>query len=189
MIKRDLTSSAQIIERWAHSSNAQWVILGTGEPGYHKLLEQLARHLSGQAGSAAGLFGSAGTTNRSGFRHPSSCPVATNPCGLNQLYSLKYGSVPVVHATGGLADSIVDASDENLSNSTATGFSFSHYDAASLEDALGRACSFYENRPDDWAQLVATGMAQDWSWGHSARKYAELYKATTARVREAAVCA
>lgn len=179
---------ARIIEHWAVASNAQWAILGTGEPDYHRLLQQLAQAHPDKLAVKLEFSDPLARRIEAGadiFLMPS----RYEPCGLNQLYSLKYGAVPVVHATGGLADSIVDANDENLSNGTANGFSFSRYDAASLEDALGRACFIYGAQRDAWAQLVATGMAQDWSWSQSARKYTELYKATSTRVREAAVCA
>ena len=67
-------------------------------------------------------------------------PSRYEPCGLNQLYSLKYGTVPVVHATGGLADTITNLTDETLAAGTANGFSFDEYTTAALADALERAC-------------------------------------------------
>ncbi len=81
------------------------------------------------------------------------------------VYSLKYGTVPVVHATGGLADTIVNLTDETLADGTANGFSFDAYTTAALADALERACRTFTNRPM-WEQLVRTGMRQDWSWNH-----------------------
>ena len=74
-------------------------------------------------------------------------PSRYEPCGLNQLYSLKYGTVPVVHATGGLADTITNLTDETLAAGTANGFSFDHYTTAALADALERACQTFANRP------------------------------------------
>ena len=179
---------ARIIEHWAVSSNAQWAILGTGEPDYHRLLENLASTHPNKLGVRLEFSDQLAHKIEAGadiFLMPS----RYEPCGLNQLYSLKYGTVPVVFETGGLADSITNASDENLANKTANGFSFAHYDAASLEEALGRACFMHSSRRDAWEQIVATGMAQDWSWSQSAGKYVELYEATVARVRETAVCA
>ena len=70
-------------------------------------------------------------------------PSRYEPCGLNQLYSLKYGTVPVVHATGGLADTITNANDATLEDGTANGFSFNTYTTAALADALDRACDTY----------------------------------------------
>ncbi len=113
-------------------------------------------------------------------------PSRYEPCGLNQLYSLKYGTVPVVHATGGLADTITNLSDETLAAGTANGLSFDNYSPIALAQTLERACQTYYNRPV-WDQLVRTGMNQDWSWNHSAREYSRLYELALSR-RGTAVC-
>jgi starch synthase len=106
-------------------------------------------------------------------------PSRYEPCGLNQLYSLKYGTVPVVHATGGLADTITDLTDATLASGKANGFSFHDYTTAAMAEALERACKTYANRAT-WQQLVRNGMRQDWSWSHSAREYSRLYEHTLA---------
>ena len=91
------------------------------------------------------------------------------PCGLNQLYSLKYGSVPVVHHTGGLADTITDATPQTLANGSGQRLLVLQLrQSDQLEDALHRACHMYEHEPDQWRRLVETGMNQDWSWNRSA---------------------
>ena len=110
-------------------------------------------------------------------------PSQYEPCGLNQLYSLKYGTVPIVRATGGLADTVVNTTPETLSSGTATGFSFGEYSAPALSGALQRACDMYAD-PGTWHKLVAAGMRQDWSWGSSALKYSELYERTLAKSRQ-----
>jgi starch synthase len=110
-------------------------------------------------------------------------PSRYEPCGLNQLYSLKYGTVPVVHATGGLADTITDANDATLEDGSANGFSFATYTTAALADALERACQSFANW-SLWTQLVQTGMQQDWSWNHSAKEYDRLYQSTLARAKK-----
>jgi starch synthase len=112
-------------------------------------------------------------------------PSHYEPCGLNQLYSLKYGTVPVVHATGGLADTITNFSQERLAAGEANGFSFDQYTTAALAEALDRACRVYSNRTE-WEQLIRTGMQQDWSWAQSAREYDRLYKQTVSRATRAA---
>jgi starch synthase len=112
-------------------------------------------------------------------------PSRYEPCGLNQLHSLKYGTVPIVRETGGLADSIRDASPENLSAGTANGFSFQGYDPDQLEVTLQRACDTYNTRRDTWQTLVETGMRQDWSWESSAQQYISVYQQMQ-RQREAA---
>ena len=178
---------AQVIKHWVTSRNVQWAILGTGEPAYHQLFEQLSSEYPETVAAKLEFSDEWAHLIEAGadiFLMPS----RYEPCGLNQLYSLKYGTVPVVHATGGLADSIADASESNLAAGTANGFSFDVYEAAALERTLDRACEMYRNDKSNWNQLVVTGMQQDWSWAESARKYAELYETTVARAN-AAVCA
>ncbi|MCA9134780.1 MAG: glycogen synthase GlgA, partial [Planctomycetales bacterium] len=97
---------------------------------------------------------------------------------LNQLYSLKYGAVPVVHATGGLADTVRDATPENLWNQVANGFSFQDYSQVGLERVLNRAIDFYLHRKPQWGQIVYTGMLDDWSWEQSAKRYMEIFART-----------
>jgi len=101
-------------------------------------------------------------------------PSRYEPCGLNQMYSLRYGTVPVVRATGGLADTVTDATEETLRDGTATGFRFDPYDAAALAGALKRAFALFPDRRA-WLKLARTGMNQDWSWDRSASTYETLY--------------
>jgi starch synthase len=152
----------------------QWIILGTGEPHYHELLSSLAGEYPYRVGLRLEFSDALAHRIEAGsdmFLMPS----RYEPCGLNQLYSLKYGTVPVVRGTGGLVDTITDASAENLADHVANGFSFEHYDAGELERTLHRALEIYHNRQEIWSQLVTTAMRQDWSWGVSARRYADLY--------------
>ena len=109
-------------------------------------------------------------------------PSRFEPCGLNQMYSLRYGTVPVVRATGGLADTIVDLEQAGGRSPPANGFSFREYNGAALEETLRRACEAYR-QTELWHRLIATGMAQDWSWARSAREYVRLYETTLDRVR------
>jgi starch synthase len=113
-------------------------------------------------------------------------PSRYEPCGLNQLYSLKYGTVPVVRATGGLVDTITNLDEKTLAAGTATGFTFGEYSALALTEALARACNTYA-QPQLWKRLVDTGMRQDWSWATSAKKYVELYRSTINQVRRGLV--
>ena len=170
---------AKLIPQWAPESNVQWVILGTGEPQYHELLSDLAKQYPDKVAVRLGFSNELAHRIEAGadiFVMPS----RYEPCGLNQLYSLKYGTVPVVHATGGLADTIRNLTDETLSSGTANGFSFDEYTTATLAAELERACQTYANRPV-WEQLIRNGMRQDWSWNHSAREYGRLYEHTLAR--------
>ncbi|MEQ1805855.1 MAG: glycogen synthase GlgA [Burkholderiaceae bacterium] len=102
-------------------------------------------------------------------------PSRFEPCGLTQLYGLRYGSVPVVRRVGGLADTVVDATPQALSEGVATGFSFDAATPAALEVALQRAVLAYRS-PELWRKLMQRGMAQDFSWNEAAAKYLALYR-------------
>jgi starch synthase len=171
---------AQLIPQWVASSSAQWVILGTGEYHYHELFWRLAEQHPDKVAVKLGFSNDLAHRIEAGadmFLMPS----RYEPCGLNQLYSLKYGTVPVVHATGGLADSITNLSPETLAAGKANGFSFDTYDVTALADALNRACHTYFNNRAVWDQLIRNGMQQDWSWTHSALEYERLYHRTLTR--------
>jgi starch synthase len=172
---------AQLIPHWAANSSAQWVILGTGEAHYHDLFTRLAEQHPDKVAVRIGFSNELAHRIEAGadiFLMPS----RYEPCGLNQLFSLKYGTVPVVHATGGLADSITNLTDESLAAGAANGFSFDTYDSTALAGTLDRACQTYANRLL-WEQLVRTGMRQDWSWNRSACEYERLYTRTLARAK------
>lgn len=106
-------------------------------------------------------------------------PSRFEPCGLTQLYGLRYGCVPVVARTGGLADTVIDANDAALAAGVATGIQFSPVDGVTLQHALTRTVKLYENK-QTWANLQARGMATDVSWHRSAAAYAALYKSVLA---------
>lgn len=178
---------AELIERWAPSQDVQWVVLGSGEREIEQRLMRLANEhprrvavqnvfsdeLAHQIYAAADIF---------------LMPSRFEPCGLGQFYSLKYGAVPLVHATGGLADTIQDATEEALANGTANGFSFDDFGVQGCSAALTHACEMLRYRPEAWSMLVETGLQQDWSWQRSARDYAALYERTIAENAQT-VCA
>ncbi|AGA92177.1 glycogen/starch synthase, ADP-glucose type [Thioflavicoccus mobilis 8321] len=110
-------------------------------------------------------------------------PSRFEPCGLNQMYSLRYGSVPIVHRTGGLADTVVNATPERLAEGSATGLLFDHSNADSLWHAVRYALRLYRDQPDQWRSLMRAGMRQDLSWERSARRYVALYEAALAERR------
>ena len=103
-------------------------------------------------------------------------PSRYEPCGLNQMYSLRYGTPPVVRQTGGLADTVVNATEENLADGRTTGFSFGEYTARALYETVKWALGLYRDRPADFQQIIRTAMAQDWGWGRSAAAYETLYR-------------
>ena len=102
-------------------------------------------------------------------------PSRYEPCGLTQLYALRYGSIPIVRRVGGLADSVVDASDSAIDDDLATGFSFDHATPSALEEAVRRAHAVF-GQPERWRQLMRRAMAQEFSWRGAARQYGELYQ-------------
>jgi len=102
-------------------------------------------------------------------------PSRFEPCGLNQMYSMAYGTVPVVHATGGLRDTVIDATTAALADGTATGFCCEHADVGGLRWALRRAIEMFRGEPASWRALQRNGMARDWTWQAAARPYRELY--------------
>jgi len=105
-------------------------------------------------------------------------PSRYEPCGLSQMYSLRYGTVPVVRATGGLADTVQDF---DPASRRGNGFVFQRYDGAEMVSALRRAFTVYR-QPHLWSQLRSNGMACDFSWRRSADGYDQLYQEALARV-------
>jgi starch synthase len=102
-------------------------------------------------------------------------PSRFEPCGLTQLYGLRYGTLPLVRRVGGLADTVVDASEAAVRDGLATGFSFDASTPAALESALQRAVQAHA-QPELWRRLMVTAMAQDFSWEGAAQRYMALYR-------------
>ena len=99
-------------------------------------------------------------------------PSRFEPCGLNQIYSMKYGTIPVVHATGGLDDTV---EEWDPAEKTGTGFKFQHYDAQSFLDGIDSAlAAFYDK--SQWQKLIENGMAQNFSWEKPANDYIAAYE-------------
>ncbi len=168
------------------TADVQLVFLGTGDPRYERFVQDLRERHPGQVHDRIGFDEGLAHLIEAGsdlFLMPSQF----EPCGLNQMYSQRYGTVPVVHAVGGLADSVVDDTPESRAQGTATGFQFSEYTPEALLARLREALAVYRDR-SAWQQLVRAGMMADWSWNHSARQYEEVYhQAQTATARPADV--
>jgi starch synthase len=149
----------------------QYVLLGTGERKYHELFATLSKKYSKSFAVKIAYDNSLAHLIEAGadaFLMPS----RYEPCGLNQIYSLKYGTVPVVRAVGGLEDTI---RDDAASPDLATGFKFDEYSEEAMVGALKRALALYHNK-DAWLALVKRCMQEDFSWEKSATEYAALYK-------------
>ncbi len=154
--------------------DAQLVVLGEGEAVYHRMLEDLRGRFPRKVGLALGYDEALAHQIHAGA-DVLLMPSQFEPSGLNQLYSLRYGTVPVVRTTGGLADTVTDFTPETLADGTATGFCFGPYTAGALLEAVQRAVTVYRGQPDAWRRLMQAGMAQDWSWDQSAAGYERLY--------------
>ena len=157
------------------ATGARFALLGTGDPRYEGFVRHLANRHPGRVAATVGF------DNGLAHRIEAGCdaylmPSLYEPCGLNQMYSLAYGTVPVVHAVGGLADTVVDAAPEALEAGTANGFAFGSPTPTDLWEAVSRAVECYVDAPGTWDELVKNGMAADHSWEASAAKYVELYE-------------
>ena len=163
-----------VLQEWAPRGHAQWVILGSGEVRWEEALGELARRYPQSVAFRSGY--------NEAFSHRIEAgadlfvmPSKYEPCGLNQLYSLKYGTVPVVRSTGGLFDTVVNTTESSLSQGTATGFAFHDYSPLALNETLTRACDMYRQQRHLFNSVQQNGMLCDWSWGQSARQYLDLY--------------
>ena len=170
-----LAKSGEAIMSLPGAPPVQLIVLGEGDPPYHRMLEDLKQRFPNQVGLTLGFDETLAHQIEAGadiFLMPS----MFEPSGLNQLYSLKYGTVPVVRACGGLADTITDSTLHSQTERTANGFTFVPFAASVFLWAVQRAVEAYRDHPQLWRQLQRTGMSQDWSWNRSAAEYEKLYK-------------
>jgi starch synthase len=157
---------------------ASFVLLGTGEPRYEAQWRDLAARYPNRIGVRIGFDDGLAHLVEGGadiFLMPS----RFEPCGLNQMYSLRYGTVPVVRATGGLVDTVHEVDERS---GKGTGFTFADYSPTALLRALGRALAMFENRPA-WRRIQKAGMREDFSWDASAREYVKVYERAAAANR------
>lgn len=177
--QKGLDLVADALEPVLNQTDMQFVLLGSGEEKYRAALDRLALKYPGRIC----LF--------QGFNLPlaqlvyAGCdlfvmPSRYEPCGLGQLIALRYGTIPVVRQTGGLADSIQDCAPDL---SRGNGFVFKEYSADNLVDALNRASQGYSNRKAAWRKLMVRAMKADFSWNVSARKYLEMYEDAIRKAR------
>lgn len=176
----DLVES--LIKETPFMQHAQLVILGTGSKQLERKLSRLAKKHHGNL--ALLLKFDEGLAHRiyasSDFFF---VPSRFEPCGLTQMISMKYGTLPIVRKTGGLADTVVDVT---INPAKGTGFVFANFEYTALTEAANRALSLYQEKPYLYA-TIETAMRQDFSWGKSAREYVLLYeKALKARRRRSA---
>ncbi|MFR8548877.1 MAG: glycogen synthase, partial [Lachnospiraceae bacterium] len=152
-------------------NDIQFVVLGTGEEKYENMFRHFAWKYQGKV--SANIFYSEALSHKvyaacDAFLMPS----LFEPCGLSQLMSLRYGTVPIVRETGGLKDTVIPY---NEYEGTGTGFSFANYNAHEMYHTLQYAMHIYYDKKREWNKLIDRGMAADFSWNNSAQKYKELY--------------
>ena len=153
----------------------QLVLLGDGDAGLVRAIQaqvqahpqQIAARIGYDEGFAHRIFAGSDVTL---------VPSLFEPCGLTQMYGLKYGSLPLVRRVGGLADTVVDSDLETLADHTATGFVFDAFDPAHYRRAVRRAFALYQ-RKAEWAQVRQTGMRLAFDWRAAAQNYADVYHA------------
>jgi starch synthase len=153
----------------------QLVMLGSGEAGMVEAAQDLARRYPRKVALRVG-------PNEVDLSHQIEAgadmfimPSRFEPCGLNQMYSQRYGTPPIVHATGGLSDSVVDCTPQTLADGLATGFMFTEMSSNHLFDAIQRAVTLYGHKKS-WQALCKIAMAQDFSWETSAQAYLRVYQ-------------
>ena len=163
---------------------AQLAVLGSGDEDLVRLLSDAARAHPGTVAVRVGYDEALAHRIEAGadaFLMPS----RFEPCGINQLYSQRYGPPPIVRATGGLADSVVDCSATTLADGSATGFAFQEPDARSFFVAIERAARLWRDR-HAWRRLQKNAMARDFGWTASAPRYAEIYERLSATASRSA---
>jgi starch synthase len=153
---------------------AQLAVLGSGDAALQRRFQQLALRHPGKVAVQIGFDEGLSHQIEAGV-DVFAMPSRFEPCGLNQMYSQRYGTLPLVHGTGGLLDSVVDCSPATLKDHTATGFVFTPLDAATLLDACRRAVAAYGDQRI-WRQMQKNAMKRDFSWEARARQYMDLYR-------------
>ncbi|MCA8996224.1 MAG: glycogen synthase GlgA [Planctomycetaceae bacterium] len=155
-------------------ADVQLAFLGTGDPHYENALRDLQARYPGRVSATIGFDEGLAHRIEAGS-DAYLMPSRFEPCGLNQQYSLIYGAMPLVHSVGGLEDSVIDASEENIESGIATGIKFTSYHPDAFLEAVWRMVGLYVHRRNVWNQIARTGMSQDLSWNHSAQRYVEVY--------------
>ncbi|MDR0392283.1 MAG: glycogen synthase GlgA [Planctomycetaceae bacterium] len=165
---------ADVIPLWVEKHNVQFCMLGMGDPALEKRLISLAEKYPKNVATKIEFSDEWSHLIEAGadiFLMPS----RYEPCGLNQMYSQIYGTIPIVRYTGGLADTVVDTNDETLENGTATGFTLVEDNLNDLNTTIWRTLNTFWNKKDVWQKIIQNAMRQDWSWRRSAEQYTIFY--------------
>lgn len=173
--QKGLDFIAEVAGYFIERYNAQFVLLGSGD---HELADRF-RALAWRYGknlAVRDVFSVELSHRIEAASDIFLMPSRYEPCGLNQMYSLIYGTLPLVHDVGGLHDTVVNASNENIANGVANGFIFYWANADDMRKALEWALHCYFDRKEDWERMVRVAMSSDHSWERSAKQYDELYQ-------------
>ena len=170
MIRRELILLQKILPDLL-KMDVQMIVLGTGDKKYHTFFDQMAKKHHKKFACYLGFNDDLAHLIEGGA-DILLMPSRYEPCGLNQMYSLNYGTIPVVRETGGLADTVKKFNEKTKEG---TGFVFQKYNAADFLSEIKRAIKIYQDK-DTWNKIIKAGMKEDFSWHSSAKKYIELYK-------------
>jgi starch synthase len=166
---------ADVIPLWVEKHGVQFCMLGMGDPALEGRLISLAEKYPNNVATRIEFSDEWSHLIEAGadiFLMPS----RYEPCGLNQMYSQIYGTIPIVRYTGGLADTVVDTNDETLENGTATGFALIEDNLNDLNTTIWRTLNTFWNKKDLWQKIIHNAMRQDWSWRRSAEQYVRFYE-------------
>lgn len=170
--QKGLDLLAEVLPQIVRNMHVQFAILGTGEPRVEQAFLDAAQLYPGRVGVHVGYDNALSHQIQAG----SDCfvmPSRAEPCGLTQMYAMRYGTVPLARATGGLIDTIEQYIEGTYKG---TGFLFGEATASALLNTVGWACATYYDRPDEFAALRHHAMAQDFSWKRSATRYVDVYR-------------
>lgn len=152
----------------------QLVVLGTGEDRYESMFRELSQRYPDKVAATIG-FDEAMAHQIEAGSDVFLMPSRFEPCGLNQMYSLAYGTIPLVRSVGGLEDSVVDSTTETIADGTATGVKFADYDASEFFRTFERSLALYHDG-ESRRRVIRSGMQRDSSWSRSARDYMSVYR-------------
>ena len=162
---------AYVMEEMLSTMNVQFIVQGTGEQQY----EEMFNYFHGRYPQKLGVY--IGYSEENAHEIYAGCdaflmPSLFEPCGLSQLMSMRYGTLPIVRETGGLKDTVVPY---NEYENTGDGFSFANYNAHDMLHVIKYALDVFENHKDRWQEMMQRAMRHDFSWKASAKEYEKLY--------------
>ena len=160
----------------------QFALVAEGDTQYETAFQKLSERYPGRVAARIGYEEGLAHRLLAGadmLAHP----ARFEPCGLVPIYAMRYGAMPIVRKSGGMADSVIDATLETIQKATASGFAFDHPTAADFAGCARRALALYK-QPLTWRKIQLTAMTQDFSWRRSAETYAELYRSLVATSAE-----